>query len=191
VFPFFHFINSTFCHIVAHTILMVLQGELKPEAVVQATQNICTYCIERPELRDEIYVQLIRQATNNPKPDSQVRVWQFICLSSVTFPPGKLLYKYLQVFIKQNFPDSVVGPYAKWAYESLRRTKLNGPRRVAPSSLEIESIRSLQQFYVRFYFLDGKAKALGVHQTATGTSIMFDGVMLTLFRSQRGDRAVG
>jgi len=151
-----------------------LKGELKPEQVVQATQNICSYCIERPELRDEFYVQLMRQATNNPKPDSQVRAWQFICICAVTFPPGKLLYKYLQVFVKQNFQDSVIGPYAKWAYESLKRTKLNGPRKYAPSALEMDSIRNLQQFYVRFYFLDGKAKALGVHQTATAADVIVE-----------------
>ena len=98
-----------------------------------------------------------------------MRAWQFICIASVVFPPGKLFYKYIQVYFRQSFNDSIVGPYAKWAFDALKKTRLNGPRRYAPSSLEIESIRNLQQFYVRFYFMDGKVKALGVHQTATGS----------------------
>jgi hypothetical protein len=46
--------------------------------------------------------------------------------------------------------------------------KLNGARRLAPSTLEIEAIRSQSELICRFYFLDGKAKAIGINPTATG-----------------------
>ena len=80
----------------------------------------------------------------------------------------------MQVYIKLNSQDSVIGPFAKWTLDALKKTKLNGPRRLAPSALELDSIRNLQPFYIRFYFLDGKAKALGVPQTSTAANVIVD-----------------
>jgi hypothetical protein len=70
-----------------------MRGELKPESELQTIQSIVGYGIEREELRDEIFVQCMRQATNNPNPDSTERVWLLLCLCIVAFQPSKLLYK--------------------------------------------------------------------------------------------------
>jgi myosin-7 len=144
-----------------------LRGELKEALLLQSTQSIIAYCIERPELRDEVYCQLVRQTTNNPKPDQQQRGWELLALCSISFPPGKMLYKYLQAFMKVAMADSVVGGMAAWALNSLRHTKLNGPRRLAPSALEIHAVRNLQNIVCRIYFLDGQAKAIAIESTWT------------------------
>jgi hypothetical protein len=70
-----------------------MRGELKPDSELQTIQSIVGYGIEREELRDEIFVQCMRQATNNPNPDSTERVWLLLCLCIVAFQPSKLLYK--------------------------------------------------------------------------------------------------
>jgi hypothetical protein len=70
-----------------------MRGELKPEAELQTIQSIVGYGIEREELRDEIFVQCMRQATNNPNADATERVWLLLCLCIVAFQPSKLLYK--------------------------------------------------------------------------------------------------
>lgn len=70
-----------------------MRGELKPEVELQTIQSIVGYGIEREELRDEIFVQCMRQATNNPNADSTERVWLLLCLCIVAFQPSKLLYK--------------------------------------------------------------------------------------------------
>jgi hypothetical protein len=70
-----------------------MRGELKPETEQQALQTIIGYGIEREELRDEIYVQLMRQCTNNPSLDYLERLWLLFCLCVVSFPPGKGLHK--------------------------------------------------------------------------------------------------
>jgi hypothetical protein len=70
-----------------------LKGELKLEAEAQAIQTIIAYGLEGEELRDEIFVQCMRHATNNPNMESTERVWLLLCLSIVAFQPTKLLFK--------------------------------------------------------------------------------------------------
>ncbi|EDQ90831.1 uncharacterized protein MONBRDRAFT_15843, partial [Monosiga brevicollis MX1] len=149
-----------------------LRGELKDAQVAQSTQSIVAYCLERPELRDEVYCQLIRQCTNNPSPEEQRRGWELLCIFVVSFPPSKMLYKYLQAFMKLATRDSVVKRYAAWAYESLKHTKMNGARQRYPSTLEMTAIRRLEPVVVRFFFEDDKVKALGVHSTWTVSDVV-------------------
>ncbi len=67
----------------------LLKGELKPEQYILVIQSTIAYGIERAELRDEIFCQLIRQVSNNPKQDAIMRGWHFITLCTISFPPSK------------------------------------------------------------------------------------------------------
>jgi len=70
-----------------------MKGEIKTETEHQIIQTIIGLGLEREELRDEIYVQCMRQATNNPSIDSTERIWLLLCLTIVSFQPSKLLHK--------------------------------------------------------------------------------------------------
>ena len=67
----------------------LLRGELKPEQAVLTIQSTIAYGIERPELRDEIFCQLIRQVTDNPREDACLRGWHFMALCTIAFSPSK------------------------------------------------------------------------------------------------------
>ena len=60
---------------------------------VSIIQSIISSGLEREELRDEIYVQCVRQITNNPHQDQIDRLWLLLCLVVVAFPPGKTLFR--------------------------------------------------------------------------------------------------
>ena len=67
----------------------LLRGDMKQEQYNLIIQSTIAYGIERPELRDEIFCQLIRQVTDNPKDDAVLKGWHFITLCIIAFPPSK------------------------------------------------------------------------------------------------------
>lgn len=68
-----------------------MKGEHKNE--VQVIQSIIGAGLEREELRDEIFVQCMRQSTNNPSAEATERLWLLLCLTIVAFQPSKMLFK--------------------------------------------------------------------------------------------------
>ena len=67
----------------------VLQGDMRSDKITLIIQSTIAYGIERPELRDEIFCQLIRQVTDNPREEAVMNGWQFLTLSIIAFHPSK------------------------------------------------------------------------------------------------------
>ena len=70
-----------------------LKGDMKQEQQLLTIQSTIAYGIERPELRDEIFCQIIRQVTENPKEESTLRGWHFMTLCILAFLPGRSFNK--------------------------------------------------------------------------------------------------
>ena len=71
------------------------KGELKGDAEISTIQQMIQLGIDREELRDEIYVQVVRQLNDNPHHEQVERLWLLLCLVVVAFPTGKAFYKVL------------------------------------------------------------------------------------------------
>ena len=69
------------------------KGELKGDGDILTIQQIIQLGIDREELRDEIYVQVVRQLNDNPHQEQIERLWLLLCLVVVAFPTGKAFYK--------------------------------------------------------------------------------------------------
>ena len=69
------------------------KGDLKGDPEISTIQQMIQLGLEREELRDEIYVQIVRQLTDNPHHEQTERLWLLLCLVVVAFPTGKAFYK--------------------------------------------------------------------------------------------------
>ncbi|XP_055908481.1 myosin-I heavy chain isoform X1 [Eupeodes corollae] len=143
-----------------------IRGELNAERELQVIQYIIGQGIEREELRDEIFVQCMRQSTNNPHSEWTDRVWLLLCLTIVAFQPSKLLFRYFVSFLKKNLEtlDGKLRQYTQWCFDNCKCTKVS-PRLHPPSSVEVAAMRRLGTIVCRFFFLDGRTKAIDVHPT--------------------------
>merc|ERR1712012_149262 len=143
------------------------KGELKGDGEVTTIQQIIQLGIDREELRDEIYVQVVRQLNDNPHQEQIERLWLLLCLVVVAFPTGKAFYKYFVSFLQNNMSSSGLSlQYIQWCMDNSHRAQA-APRKLPPSSVEIAAMKRLGTIVCRFFFLDGRTKAIDVHPCDT------------------------
>jgi hypothetical protein len=159
-------------------------GPKKADEAIPLVQQFVGIGIDNPELRDELFVQLCRETTENTRlpvktwQDIETAGWFILAQACGSFPPSKIFSKYLLSYImvaiereKLRAGDvkdmSSMGKYAFQCETSLKQIMLSGPRKCRPSAMEVQSVRSHSPLLCRFYLLDGQVKALGVAGTTT------------------------
>jgi len=64
--------------------------------------------------------------------------------------------------------------YAKSCEEAFQQIILNGARKLPPSGLEIDAMKSARPIICRFYFLDGNVKAVGITSSTSAAQAIKD-----------------
>ncbi|XP_022817702.1 myosin-I heavy chain isoform X2 [Spodoptera litura] len=162
-----------------------MRGELTAEKETQVIQSIIGKGIEREELRDEILVQCVRQITECPVEEWAERVWLILCLCAVAWQPSRGLQRYYSAWLRSRArllgpapvspasPGSPASPAAReahcaqWCLDNCRGA---APRQLPPSTVEIAAMRRLGTIVCRFFFLDGRTKAIDVHPADTAAA---------------------
>ena len=110
---------------------------------VGTIQNIIKFGLDREELRDEIYVQCVRQINKNPNQEQIDRIWLLLCLVVVAFPPGKSFFKYFVSFLKDHqYIAEPTRQYVEWCLENCNHIQA-AIRRNPPSTVEITAMKRL------------------------------------------------
>lgn len=92
--------------------------------------QVIQQCLETQALRNELYVQIIKQLSRNPRDLSKQRGWILLELVLESFPPGESLENYVEWFIRcggRPLPGAPLGaPAAALALTPGRRSEHNG-----------------------------------------------------------------
>jgi MyTH4 domain len=93
-------------HVVAHAVMCGCvsgySGDRSMSFPATLAQDILQKGLETPEIVDEIYLQICKHLTANPRPESCQRGWQVMCMCVGTFPPSRDFEDYLLNFILQH-----------------------------------------------------------------------------------------
>lgn len=140
-------------------------------------QSILERCMRKESFLNELYLQLVKQTTDHPDPNSRVnlRHWALLALGcSVVLPTQKGLRKYLLGHLKRCASDFVSeeGKYARFAEKCFMKTQATRRRQWPPSREEIVCTINRRPIYSRFYFMDGQFHSVEFHPSATAREVM-------------------
>ncbi|KAF9179838.1 hypothetical protein BGZ51_006630 [Haplosporangium sp. Z 767] len=95
--------------------------------------------LDHGELRDEIYVQLCKQLTENPSREGSIKGWHLFTILLITFAPSKNLHDYLASFLNQHTTTSLypIPVMAQHCLDLLRRISKRGSRAKQLTLVEI------------------------------------------------------
>ena len=119
----------------------------KPRPKGSAASDDIHYILERgiqqPELRDESYLQICKQVTKNPNPESTFKGWELLAVICVTYPPSKSFEEHIRRFIKGNAgsKDNRVRVLSAHCLLKMDRMCKAGPRGKVLTNAEIERAR--------------------------------------------------
>jgi len=94
-------------------------------------------------IRDELYMQICKQTTQNPRIASAIKGWELMVFCVATFPPSKQLKTYLLDFIAKAIEEKIdpkITALAEVAKTNLPKIILMGHRKQVPSKQELESL---------------------------------------------------
>jgi hypothetical protein len=57
---------------------------------IEIGQKLLHQGLKRPELKDELYMQLLKQTRCNPSPTSRIKAWELFHLVAASMPPSKV-----------------------------------------------------------------------------------------------------
>eukprot|EP01121_Diplochlamys_sp_Union-15-3_P019407 TRINITY_DN7303_c0_g1_i2.p1 TRINITY_DN7303_c0_g1~~TRINITY_DN7303_c0_g1_i2.p1 ORF type:complete len:146 (+),score=27.86 TRINITY_DN7303_c0_g1_i2:341-778(+) len=115
--------------------LLGIMGDKQMQFPAILTKEVLDKGIINDKLRDEIYLQLIKQLTQNPNPESVKKGWKLLHLCLQHFPPTDKFENYLEIWLRNESKGD--DKYLK----SMHATLFKGPAKGTPSAEELEKMQ--------------------------------------------------
>lgn len=125
-------------------------------------------------LRDEVYMQLCKQTTNNLSMDLTVKGWELISFCLATFPPSKHLKTFLLDYIRKNAEDTTrpkVQVLAQICHDRLPTIVTMGQRKQVPSTLELQCLMESKPVAIRVNLANNTFKTFTVDPYTTNKDV--------------------
>jgi hypothetical protein len=140
-----------------HKNLLGYMGDKVMPFPAMLAQDILRKGFEMKLLRDEIYTQIIKQVTSNPRPESVAKGWQVMCMCVGTFPPSYEFENFFLNFILEKLRGrGAVVDYAKYCLRTLEAILASGDGTgFVPSVEEILAYKERPPILATIFLVDG------------------------------------
>ncbi|XP_049869603.1 unconventional myosin-XV [Pectinophora gossypiella] len=138
---------------------------------VKCVYTVLMHCHSVPELRDEVYCQLMKQTTSNrsPSPDSCQRAWRLMSILAAYFTCSNTLRPFLVEYLSAAAADRrrPCQGTAAVCLANLRKTLRCGGRKNVPSVEEVTAVSAGRSARRQLYRLPGGAERVVNTRCAT------------------------
>ena len=145
--------------------------EVTFEAAIEIAQKLLHQAIKRPDLKDELYMHLIKQTRGNPNLKTKLKAWELFYLVASTVPPSKLyiglVSEYIHSLANDESEHEELRKKAEATWRSLKRSAKAGSRHTLPSFEEIDAALKGQTLQTIVFFLDETFEDLKYDITTT------------------------
>jgi len=144
-----------------------------------AMYNVVRTGFQFPELRDEIYSQLIKQTTSVKETDILIRGWELIAHCSIAFAPSQSFLPYLAAYLanhrfstKTRLPGEV-GALSSFSLKRLKRGLNSGGKyhdhydRLFPSKIELKAVTLRRGIECEIRLCDDTKQVIDVDNATT------------------------
>jgi myosin-7 len=141
-----------------HKDLLGYMGDKQLPFPAMLAQDILRKGYEYKPIRDEIYLLIIKQLSNNPRPESVAKGWQVMCMCVGTFPPSPEFENFLLHYIieKRDRGRGAIIDYAKYCLRTLEAILNSGDGTgFVPSVEEILAYKERPPILATIYLVDG------------------------------------
>eukprot|EP00873_Tetraselmis_striata_P004861 jgi/Tetstr1/425125/TSEL_015587.t1 len=150
----------------------LVEGEpVTPASRVEVAQKLLHNGLKRSELKDELYMQLLKQTRGNPSMEARMRAWELFHLVAASMPPNKdyvgLVSEYIHSVSHDESEPVEIRQLATRAWGALKRSAKAGTRRTLPSNEEIEALLAGRKLTTIVFFLDETFEELEYDVTTT------------------------
>ncbi|TKY58426.1 Kinesin calmodulin-binding protein-like [Spatholobus suberectus] len=125
---------------------------------VELVGKLYKQSLKRPELRDELFVQISKQTRNNPERQYLIKAWELMYLCASSMSPSKDISSYLSEYIHNIAngvaTDSEIQVLALNTLNALKCSVKAGPRHIIPGCEEIEALLTGRKLTTIVFFLD-------------------------------------
>lgn len=140
-------------------------------AALELVQKLLHQGLKRPELRDELFMQLVKQTRGNPNPSARTKAWQLLYMTAATMPPTKdfmgLISEYVHQVAHDDSEEEEVRALAGKTWRAMKRTAKAGQRRTLPDMHELDALLKDSKQTTVVYFLDETFEELSYDASTT------------------------
>lgn len=136
---------------------------------IKAVQFLQLNGLKFPQLRDEIYCQIVKQTRNCPKERLEERAWHLLAVITGLFAPSTTFVPYLVGYLHLAMKDwrDYRKKAAAWCLHRLERTFANGDRTSPMGPTELDATLRFEDFTVPVELPDGTTKEIPIDSSTT------------------------